>query len=368
MNRKSNGLISFYIEHLDPMGQGVSKQDGHVTFIRRVLPGERGLARLVSRKKGVRFARMVALEQSAENRKQPECPHADKCPGCHFQHTDYASELRYKQASLTRTMQPLLQRDGVDIQVIPARKRLGYRNRLQLHFRRGKFGLIDAEMDEIVEIPQCRLVEPALQRALQSLYHEKSNRPSKQDGHCELYLRDGQVQQSWNLPYAHGGFTQVNSEMNAQLQECIAAHLQKTQEGRLLELFAGDGNLTKGVLEREDSDIRSRVCVDFQVEQGRDTTQLDLFKPDALKSFLHKVAGPFDILVLDPPRKGFRALSHWVASLQPKLILYVSCNPATLKRDLQGLGPEYQLTSVTLLDMFPTTYHFETIVCLRHSD
>ena len=85
--------VGFEIEHIDPLGQGVSKQGGTATFVPATLPGETGTALVHRRAKGVQFARLQRLDRVAANRVTPECPHFERCPGCQFLHTDYASEL-----------------------------------------------------------------------------------------------------------------------------------------------------------------------------------------------------------------------------------------------------------------------------------
>ena len=87
--------LQFEIESMDPMGQGVAKIDGKPCFIPKALPGEQGQATLTKASKGVLFAKLDALDISADNRQEPQCKHFASCPGCHYLHTDYQSELRY---------------------------------------------------------------------------------------------------------------------------------------------------------------------------------------------------------------------------------------------------------------------------------
>ena len=89
---------------MDPLGQGVSKQAESITFIEKTLPGESGSARLRKLKKNVRFAQLESLEVTADNRTDADCEHFAQCPGCHYLHTDYLSELKYKQAALQRAL------------------------------------------------------------------------------------------------------------------------------------------------------------------------------------------------------------------------------------------------------------------------
>ena len=94
--------------------------------------------------------------------------------------------------------------------------------------------------------------------------------------------------------------------------------------------------------------------------------QMDLYKDQTLPNFIRRVGGTdFDTLLIDPPRRGFPGLDRWVKKIKPRHVLYVSCNPASLARDLRGLSTRFRLKSIQLLDLFPATSHFETFVVLQ---
>ena len=128
--RENEREIEFEIEHLDPLGQGVSKKTGTITFIAGTLPGETGTAIVYKRAKSVQFARLKTLKHSADNRIEPLGPHFNHCPGCQFLHTDYDSELSYKKQALARHLAKLGVAEA-SIKVLPAPRRLAYRNRVQ---------------------------------------------------------------------------------------------------------------------------------------------------------------------------------------------------------------------------------------------
>lgn len=355
--------IDFEIDHVDPLGQGVSKQGGSVTFIAGTLPGERGAATVYKRSKGVQFARLQRLDRGAENRVEPECPHFERCPGCQFLHTDYASELAFKRATLERCLAQFGVGPG-DIEVIPAPRRLGYRNRVQLHYRHKYIGMLDTVSNEVLEVPHCRIIRPELQAAFDRLYEGDWQREHAGHGHCELYFRSNQVSVSWDGDYAHGGFTQVYEEMNEVLQERVTAQLAELGARRLLDLFSGNGNLSADFT----ATGGERVMVDsFAGAADRGGFyQMDLYDDRTLQNFIRREGGrAFDTLLADPPRRGFPALDGWVKRVNPAHVVYVSCNPASLARDLQGLSGRFSLATVQLLDLFPATAHFETLVVLK---
>ena len=358
--------VDFEIESIDPLGQGVSKKDETITFVAGTLPGESGVATLYKRSKGVQFARLQSLQQTADNRVEPDCPHFDQCPGCQYLHTDYGSELTYKKATLERYL-GTLGVTGESIDVVPAPRRLGYRNRVQLHYRHKYIGMLDTVKNEVLEVPQCKIMRPELQEAFNNLYQGEWIQDHPGHGHCELYFKSGEVSLSWDDSYAHGGFSQVFEEMNQTLQDRVQAQLKALEVRHLLDIFSGSGNLS-------DAFVRSggdRLMIDnYSNTSGSDKLenfyQMDLYDNQTLPNFIRRAGtSDFDTLLIDPPRRGFPGLDNWVKKIKPRYVLYVSCNPASLARDLRGLNTRFRFKTVQLLDMSPATAHFETFVVLQ---
>jgi len=358
--------VDFEIESIDPLGQGVSRKGGKITFVAGTLPGETGVATVYKRSKGVQFAHLLELKTVAENRIEPECPHFDRCPGCQLLHTDYDSELGYKKASLERYLAPLGV-TGESIEVVPAPRRLGYRNRVQLHYRHKYIGMLDTVSNEVLEIPHCKILRKELQPTFDKLYEGDWTKDYSGHGHCELYFKSDEVSLNWNEDYAHGGFSQIYEEMNQVLQDRVQAQLEAIRVDRLLDVFSGSGNLSNAY----SSAGGKRVMID-NFGGGPDTKmpdnfyQMDLYQDQTLPNFMRRTGGAeFDALLIDPPRRGFPALDSWVKKIKPRFVLYVSCNPASLARDLRGLSTRFRVKTVQLLDMFPATSHFETFVVLQ---
>lgn len=356
---------AFTIESIDPLAQGVSRDDKGVCFIAKTLPGETGQARIMKRRSSVRFAQLESLETESPKRVEPDCPHYASCPACHFLHTDYASELEFKQSSLLE----LLQRAGIDAprapELIAAPRRLHYRNRVQLHYRHKHIGMIDAFSDQVLEIPQCKIIDASLQVAFDALYEDKNwHRDKGIAGHCEIYHRDGETNIAWDQDYAQGGFTQVYSEMNEVLKALLQRWSAALDYGSLLDLFAGDGNLSDALIDGRDC---YRAMVDYSNPNASESFYaLDLYADDARQSLRRQEKSKHvDFLLLDPPRKGLPELSQWLQQYRPQYVFYVSCNPATLVRDLKACMADYQLTQLALLDLFPGTQHYETVVALK---
>lgn len=364
----TNRNIPFKIDSMDSLGQGVSKLDNKITFLSKTLPGEEGEAELLAQKKGVQFARKLQVNKAAPNRVTPVCPHFDVCPSCHYLHTDYDSELSYKKKALEQMFYKM---PRPEIEVIAGVRRTGYRNRVQLHYdtRTRKFGLLDAKLNRIVSVPNCLIGLPKIQEEIRRLYQGdtwmKEAPKSTPQGHVEIYLKGDNLSVAWNKNYADGGFSQVFREMNDLLVEELVKWNRDLPESDILDLFAGNGNLTQKLR------FKRRLCVDIYSENSKtDFVSQELYDPKALELILKELRKRnlnADQLILDPPRSGMKELNAWLEALKPKHVAYVSCDPHTLIRDLKNLT-QYDLTRVVLLDFFPSTFHFESLVFLARKE
>lgn len=361
---RTKQIAPFEISGIDSLGQGVSKIGDKITFIPKTSPGDTGDAEIFSTKKGVAFGRLKNLKKKSDLRIDPICPHFTQCPSCHFLHLSYDSELKFKKENFLRLFRKI---QMPEVEVIGAPERVGYRNRIQLHYslKSKLIGMRDPQTFEIIPIPHCLIGVSELQKELEYLYHNnnwiKEAPTAPMEGHLEIYWRDNELKKTWNAPYASGGFTQVYQEMNEKLK----LRLQEVWEiegDELLDLFAGNGNLSNNLK------YSKRLCADFYTKlPGNDFVNQDLYAKDALTQIqkkLHKENLNPKHLLLDPPRSGLKDISDWIRSLRPNSIAYVSCDPHTLARDLQSIEG-YRVEHAFLIDFFPSTFHFETMVILK---
>ncbi len=355
----------FKISSMDSLGQGVSKETEKITFIAKTITGDAGDAVILSEKKGVAFGRIARLAEASPLRIPPVCPHFDACPSCHYLHVDYPEELRIKKGALEKLFRKLVIPEVI---VVPALRRLGYRNRLQLHYdlQERALGYFDHQLGKIVPVPNCLMGVDSVGTELRRLYRDAAwerevpRGPAR--GHVEIYQTEAALKVSWNRPYAEGGFTQVFQEMNQKLlqllQETVGA-----SAGAVLDLFGGNGNLSQPL-----SPSR-RLCVDvYPDSKGREFFNQNLYADGAFRNVKQELRrrslDQLDTLILDPPRSGFKDLPRWLAELRPKTVAYVSCDPHTLVRDVQGVS-DYEIKKVYLVDFFPSTFHFESFIILE---
>lgn len=360
--------IEFKIEHVDSLGQGVSKLGDKVTFIPKTLPGEAGIAEVISVKKGVQFARLIKLTEPSPTRRSSECPHYDMCSGCHFLHTDYKTELEIKKHNFIFQLRQLKFTGEAMIHGAP--ERFQYRNRVQLHYDRKtqKLGFFKQQTHEIVEVTQCLLPTPAVKKTMDTIYQDKKwrNLAKNDSGHIEIYERQpGQISMVADQFYAHGGFDQVNIEMNLTLRKLVTQMASETS-GSVMDLFGGQGNLS--------TDLKNEtLVVDFYGDQAPDLRphqkflSLNLYGKHALEKLAkHSKMRP-SLIIIDPPRSGLENLKAFIDHYSPEEFIYVSCQFSTAIRDSRSLIGQYELIDAHLVDLFPSTFHFETVLHFKKS-
>ncbi len=363
--------IDFRIEHIDPIGQGVSKQDAVVTFIKKTLPGEEVTAEVFSKKKGVQFAVLDEVKTPSADRKAPDCPHYAQCNGCDYQHTTYEKELEFKKNALTRHM---FKFPAIDITVHGAKRRLSYRNRIQLHYDKKKrvLGLMNYK-NQIIPVPECKIIDPSVAYELRAIYTNNAwlrlveKEPAT--GHLELYSKDNNtgghnVKVSVNRPYANGGFTQVNAEMNERLRHWVEKKAQELipHKAVVYDLFGGNGNLS--VKFKNPTLVVDKYRTTPQPSGHQKFYSIDLYDPTAIKKLIALKAEGYprpNWLIIDPPRSGLKNLNEFLNEFKPDGFIFIACEATSFTRDTLGILNNYELKSVEIFDLFPSTQHFETI-------
>lgn len=363
----SSRLVPFKITSMDALGQGVSKETDKITFIPKTMIGDEGMAEILAERKGVAFGKAIEFNVKSSQRIESFCPHFNECPSCHFLHINYKDEISIKKDTFER----LFRKFSIpSLEILEASRRNGYRNRIQLHYdlAQKKLGMLDAKNSLIVPVSECSIGLPVIQDEISRLYHEerwlKEAPQSPKKGHVEIYWRNNEVKTSWNKPYAEGGFTQVFQEMNDQLRQNLQKWVEELKPTDLLDLFAGNGNLSQGM------PYSQRLCVDmYSQPPGDEFLSQDLYHKSALihvKKELTKRHMKPQLMLVDPPRSGIKDLNLWLNEIQPQYLAYISCDPHTLARDLSSLK-DYSVLRAFLVDFFPSTFHFETMLFLKRN-
>jgi 23S rRNA (uracil1939-C5)-methyltransferase len=377
------------IEKLVYGGEGLARQEGRVVLTPYVLPGEQARVEV----EGGLHARLVDLEQTASERILPGCPYYGTCGGCHYQHAGYDYQLQQKVSILREVMQRVGKFPApADIRIISGPE-WQYRNRSQFHIRNGKLGYLKAGSHELVPIEQCPISSPVINECIVALNRMLRDRRFPQFvEQIEVFTNETEVQLNvlqtkrpvarqffdWAAeeipgyvsgPITYNGFRvsyksffQVNRFLVDQL---VHAAVGTTAGTSALDLYAGVG-LFSWTMAAQFETVTAVETSNAAVADLMHNVPKAVAARSSVDEYLAALQTAPDLVLADPPRAGLgkHAVRH-LLRLRPRQIVIVACDPSTLARDMAPLLAEaYNIDEVVLVDLFPQTYHLETIARL----
>jgi tRNA/tmRNA/rRNA uracil-C5-methylase (TrmA/RlmC/RlmD family) len=355
-------------------GEGVARQDDFVYFVPWVAVGEVVEAEVTEVKKHFARARLLRVTQPAPERVEPLCRYFGKCGGCQYQHLSYPAQLSIKHKQVRDLFQRIGNLDPAAIaEVIPCPKPYGYRNRIMIRSQWDKFkqglnlGFIRAADRLVEDIERCEIAEPALNDQISQV---RAQPPPK--GGLKVVLRI--IPEGWEVP--PDSFFQNNFFLLPKLVEVTRECLRQSRARHLADIFCGVGffsielaDLVESFVGVEYDRLAIKAARQNAASRGRNNGEFIAGKAEEL---LPEILARHDpgatSILLDPPRKGCRP--EMLESLQrakPLQLIYISCHPATMARDLNVLCRDdvFRIAQVVPLDMFPQTAHVECVADLR---
>jgi 23S rRNA (uracil1939-C5)-methyltransferase len=400
---KENSIAEIEIEKLVYGGDGLARLNGQVVLMPYVLPGESVSFTPERVKTGLLKGRHVQILQPSAERIKPRCEYFTACGGCQLQHSGYEYQLAQKQSILRETLRRLGGFDYAEEIASIGGEPWGYRNRIQLHFKAGTSGFHKAESHAIQAITHCEIAAPLLNEAIGKIQPavKKQEWPDFLRS-LELFTNGSEIQVNvleTNRPVAARFFTWLKELIPA----IAAGAIEYEAAGQRFRISGGSffqtnrfliDELVKEVLGEESGDeaadlyagvglftlpMAKRFKRILAVERGatafRDLefnagnarfTNVDAKKSSA-EDFLREMTTAPEWIVADPPRAGLgKEITTELLRLRPPRLTIVSCDPTTLARDLKVLqAGGYRVMRISLIDLFPQTYHFETVVRLE---
>ena len=414
--------IELVIDDIAPTGEGVAHLvSGEAVFVPATIPGEAILATVVNGRP--RRGSVLKVLRPSPARVEPDCPEVVRCGGCDFMHLAPDAQKHWHLDHLRRALERALSSFGVELPGVNYRAAptpLAYRTRARLRVaangRHTKIGFRGVRSHELVAVSSCSVLEPALGSALVEL--PKLLAGSRGDGEAMLALGKGRLPvvelqfvgtlssdtlraidlavehgqfagfrvsldraripltfgdprpviraaDGLELFLAPGGFGQASEDAASALALRVSELAAATGATKAVELFAGCGTLTV-MLARRVAELAATEQDPSAVESLRDNVVRRGLSVKARCADANTTALPkADLVVLDPPRGGAPGAIARVIEAKPKHVIYVSCNAATLARDLAVLVEgRYRPVTLDVFDVFPQTSHFETIVSL----
>ena len=355
-------------------GEGVGRVDDFVVFVPFVAPGEVVEAEVTEVKKRFARARLLQVLQPSPERVAPACRYFGQCGGCQYQHLDYPAQLRIKHKQICDLFQRIGGFDGALIEpVTPCPQPYGYRNRIMIRSQWDKFkqglniGFIRADSRLVVDIEECKIAEPALNTQIQQV---RLHPPPK--GGLKVVLRV--AAEGWEVP--RDSFFQNNFFLLPKLVQTVRERLRAGGTRFLIDAYCGVGFFSvelADLVERfagvEVDTAAIKAARQNALARGKSNGEFLAGRAEALlPGMLARFAPQAATLLLDPPRTGCPPeMLQLLVQAPPAQILYVSCHPATLARDLNVLRASgvFELSRIMPLDMFPQTQHVECVADVR---
>jgi tRNA/tmRNA/rRNA uracil-C5-methylase (TrmA/RlmC/RlmD family) len=355
-------------------GEGVARVETFVVFVPFVLTGETVEVDITEVKKQFARARLVNVLQPSPQRVAPRCRHFGACGGCQYQHVDYAEQVRLKERQIRELIQRLGGFAGDVVQpVVPCPQPYGYRNRLLVRSQWNKpaqrlmIGFLRHDNRFVEDVEECAIAEAPLNAEIRRV---RANPPPR--GGLKVALRI--PPEGWDVP--KDSFFQNNFFLLPRLVETVRARLRDSGARHLVDAYCGVGFFALELAGEVESFAgveydRPAIQAARRNAQQRGVTNGEFVAGDAvalLPELLARFPAGRTAVILDPPRVGCRPeATAQLRAARPAQILYVSCHPATLARDLKALCADgiYRLEQVAALDMFPQTQHVECVADVR---
>lgn len=373
----------------DNIGNGIAKIDNFVIFIKNTLIGELVKIRITKINKNYAIADVIQILKKSDKRIDVICPYYNFCGGCNFLHTTYYNERDIKRRYLERLF-------NKKINYIDTKNELNYRNKIVLHVNKGILGLYNDKTHDICRIDSCYLINPKINEFIvylktvnlinvkdiiircindKIMVNINTLKEDKELNNIEcdsLYINNKYIKgEEYLIDDINGfkfsiypeSFYQINKEGMTSIYNKALEYIHESNS--LLDLYCGTGTI--GIwLNNKFKTITGVEINESSIKNANINKELNkLNNIEFICSDAKNIKGNFDTIVVDPPRMGLsKDVINYLNESNSKEIIYISCNPNTLKRDI-GLLTNYELKDISCCDMFPRTKHSECVCVLE---
>lgn len=396
----------FKIESLDHHGRGITKIDNKISFIENALPGEIVEVNITKNKKKYLEGNVKKYIKYSKNRVTAPCKYYNFCGGCNIMHLKYADQLKFKENKVKNILKKYLNKDIKINPIVKSDNVIHYRNKVTFHVKED-IGYYETDSNNLIKIDNCILAEKKIFDIFKYLKLLKLNNINKltlrtNNNKIMLIIESStnnininnikeyfdSIYLKYNNKYIHlygdkeikmnlenylylispDSFFQVNKNVTIKLYNLIKSHIDKNE--CVLDLYCGTGSIgifisdkcskvlgieinkyaiNNAMINKEINNIHN---IDFICNDSGKATEKLNFNPD--------------VIIIDPPRNGLNIQTiNNILKYNSKKIIYVSCDPMTLVRDLKVFSDLYEIASITPFDMFPNTHHVESVSILQ---
>ena len=384
------------IENLDHFGRGIAKVNNMPIFVGNSLINEEVEIVITKEKKKYMEGFVSNYLKKSPLRVESNCPYYDKCGGCDLLHMSYEEQLKYKENKVKEIIKKF---SGLEcVNSIVGSIQFNYRNKVTLHVKNGVIGYYKENSNEIISIDKCLLVDERINILIDEIKNLSLNGINKivirvtnnesmaifyGDINSNINLRADTIIINSKVIKGNGyieenigdlkfiisptSFFQVN---NVGMINIYNKVLDYVDGGNILDLYCGTGTIGIYVSKKADKvlgiEINDEAIKDALLNKKiNNINNVDFISGD-VGTVLSKNKFKFEIVIVDPPRAGLDNNSiNNIIKINPKKIIYVSCDPVTLARDLNILKEYYDVLEITPFDMFSNTYHVECVCLLN---
>ena len=388
-------MFDVVCERLDDFGRGVCHVSGKVLFVSNLLPLEEARVDVVINKKKYMVGEVVEYLKKSSERVISKCPY-ENC-GCVLMNLSYDRSLDYKKNRVISLLKKFASIDLSDIDIVSSDLVYGYRNKVSLKVRDGKIGYYKIGSNDLIEIDNCLILSDRINEIIRVLKKEDLSKVisivikdmdevlidiegiiniSNLERYASSIFMNGKCVfgkekiisslMEYKFLVSKDSFFQVNNKITQKLYSKVVEYAGIGD--KLIDLYCGTGTIGI-VLSKNYKEV-----LGIEINKNAVECALENKKINGIKniSFICGDANKLcegesaDTIVVDPARAGLSSLGiKNILEIGPRKIVYVSCNPVTLARDLKELSLDYKLKDICLYDMFPWTYHIETVILLE---
>lgn len=402
MEIKINDEYKVEILKQDHFGRGICRIDDKIVFVENTLSGELCTIKITDIKKKYLNAEVINIEKENNNRQIPKCPYYKDCGGCHIMHEDYQIQLDFKMMKVKE----LLERNAnlnIKLSDIIYDKEYNYRNKVIFHGDNQKIGFYHNKTHKVIEVTECIITDKRINKIYKNILTYINKKDIKElmirtnssqevmldiKGNIkENNLKDLDVETIYlNNKLIKGtgyitedilglkfkiyqtSFFQINYNVMLKMYQKVIDFYKDKNYNKVLDLYCGTG--TMGMLISKY--VKEVIGVEIEkssIESALECSKINnikniSFKEGKVENYIDEFKN-IDSIIFDPPRSGLdNHTIEIILKILPKSIIYISCDPATLTRDLNYLKDKYDIIEIQPFDMFPNTYHVENMAVL----
>lgn len=406
--------MSYKIERLDHQGRGITYINGKIAFVKDTLPGEEIELKIIKENSKLIEAEPTNFLKESQLRVKELCPYYKECGGCNLLHMSYEEQIKYKQSKIVDIMKKYADINSEVIkQIVPCDRQFHYRNKITLKVEE-KLGYFKEKTYELIPIEKCLLVNDKINEIIKILngYTDLSNIKeviiksfTDKETMLIIYLQEDEINANLlkyltnhvdniivydsnkkmikrigksniiarlkkkQFKIGANSFFQVNMDQTLKIYDKIAEYLSKSEDSTVLDLYCGVGSIGLYSVSNYAKLIGVEI-VPEAIENAKTNAELNSmgntkFLVGDTKTILMHSNYKADTIIVDPPRAGLdKSVIEDIKKINPNMLIYLSCDPITLARDLKLLSDLYDVDELIPYDMFPNTYHVETLVKL----